>query len=105
MTAIDTKTKPQEQASAPPTDDMTAKAARDWRRERDRSQPLKRDLEAERRAAIREFIGEALTPALNDLDACFLSIDNADDIGAAYHFRRLIAAVKNAAHGFRDLSS
>jgi transposase len=78
--------------------------ALEWRRERDRRESPKRDLEPERKALIRDFIGEALEPAANELDSVLLSLDNGDDIGSAYHFRRLVAAVKAAAGGFRGLA-
>ena len=86
-------------------DDLTARTAREWRAERDRREPFKRDLEAERRALIRQFLIEALGPAANDLAACLMSLDNADDAGGIYHFRRLVAAIRQAAHGFRDLAT
>jgi hypothetical protein len=78
--------------------------ALEWRRERDRRDPLKRDLEAERKALIRDFIVEVLEPAANELDSVLLSLDNGDYIGSAYHFRRLVAAVKAAAGGFKGLA-
>jgi hypothetical protein len=74
-----------------------------WRRERDKQTPLKRDPEAERKALIRDFIGEALEPASNELASCLMSLDNGDDVGGAYHFRRLVAAVKAAAGAFKGL--
>jgi hypothetical protein len=86
-------------------DPLTARAAVAWRKERDARQPLRRNVRAERQALIRDFIAEALTPAANDLDACLLALDNDDDVGSAYHLRRLIVAVKHAAHGFRDLAA
>lgn len=85
-------------------DELTARTAIEWRRERDRREPLKRDLEGERRSLARDFIWEALEPARNDLDAVFLALANDDDAGAAYHLKRLIKGVKAAAHGFRDLA-
>ena len=83
---------------------LTTKAAIEWRKERDRQSPLTRDLHAERLASIRQSIFEALQPAANDLNACLLSMDNVDDVGAAYHFRRVIVAAKAAAQGFRELT-
>jgi hypothetical protein len=88
----------------PSQDDLTARAAREWRKERDRREPLKRVLEAERKAVVRDFIVEALAPTFNELDACLAALDNGDDTGGAYHFRRLVVFIKHAAHGFRDLA-
>jgi hypothetical protein len=76
-----------------------------WRRERDRREPLKRDLEAERRALIRDFIVEALEPAADDLASCLMSLDNADDVGGSYHLKRVIAALKQAARAFAELGA
>jgi hypothetical protein len=87
------------------SDPLTARVAVEWRGERDKREPLKRDLVAERKSTIRDFIAEALTPAANDLEAVFLSLENTDDAGAAHHFRRLDVAIKHAAHAFRDLAA
>jgi hypothetical protein len=65
--------------------------------------PFKRDSEAERKALIRDFIGEALEPASNELPSCLMSLDNGDDVGGACHFRHLVAAVKAAAGAFKGL--
>jgi hypothetical protein len=89
----------------PKTREAWRQSAVEYRKERDKREPLKRDLEAERKATTRDFIVEALTPTANDLDACFLALDIDDDVGAAYHFRRLIVAIKHAAHGFRELAT
>jgi hypothetical protein len=89
----------------PVTRQAWRESAIEWRRERDKREPLKRDLEAERRSLIRDFIIEALTPACNDLDACLLALDNDDDVAGAYHLRRVIVSIKHAAHGFRDLAA
>ena len=89
----------------PTTRQKWGEAAVEWRRERDKREPLKRDLEGERKALTRDFIHEALTPASNDLDAVFLGLANNDDVAAVYHFRRVIKAVKHAAGAFRDLAS
>jgi hypothetical protein len=63
------------------------------------------DVEAERKALVRDFLGEALAPAARELDSAMMSLENDDDQGASYHFRRLVAAIKHAALGFQDLSS
>jgi hypothetical protein len=76
----------------------------EWRRERDRREPLKRDLAAERRAMIRQFLIGALEPAADDLASCLMSLDNANDVGAVYHFRRVVACVNAVAGGFRGLA-
>jgi hypothetical protein len=89
----------------PKTRQAWREAAVEWRRERDKREPLKRDLTAERKALLRDFIAEALTPAANDLNACLLALDNDDDVAAVYHFRRLVIASKHAAHGFRDMAA
>jgi hypothetical protein len=86
-------------------DELTARTAVQWRRERDKREPLKRDLEAERKALIRDFIDEALEPVGNDLDSCLASLANDDDVGTAYHLRRMIIALKAAAHGFKGLAT
>jgi hypothetical protein len=92
--------------SKPATDDgLTSRTAVEWQRERDKREPLKRDLDAERKSLIRDFVSESLEPARNDLDSVLLSIANDDDIGAAYHFRRLVAAIKHAAQGFKELAA
>jgi hypothetical protein len=93
------------EAPACVSDPLTAREAVAWRRERDKREPAKRDLKAERRSLIRDFIAEALTPACNDLDACLLALDNDDDVAGAYHLRRVIVSIKHAAHGFRDLAA
>ena len=85
--------------------DLSARAAVEYRRERDRREPLKRDLEAERKTLIRDFIAEALTSAARDLDAALLSVENDDDVGTVHHFRRLLAAVKHAAQGYKELAA
>jgi hypothetical protein len=95
---------PSNDAPPPMTDALTARTAAEWRREHDRQSPLKRDRHAERLALIRESIIEALEPGASDLYSCLLSLDNRDDVGAAYHFRRVIVAVKAAAQGFRELT-
>jgi hypothetical protein len=92
-------------AVEPPVDDLTARAATEYRRERDRRQPLKRDLEGERKANVRDFIYEALGPAARDLEAVFLALQNNDDTAAIYHFRRVIAGVKSAAGAFKELGA
>lgn len=76
-----------------------------WRRARDRREPLKRDAEAEQRALVLQFLIEALEPAAGELDACLMSLDNGDVVGAAYHFRRIIVALKQAAHAFAKLGA
>ena len=86
-------------------DDLTTRAAIEWRRERDRREPLKRDPEGERKRLVRDFIVEALTPAARDLEAVFLSLENEDDIAAAYHFKCVLAGVKAAAGAFKDLGA
>jgi len=101
-TAPDPNQEPSAEARAGPE---WAESAREWRKERDKREPLKRDLEAERKAPVRDFIVEALTPTFNELDACLAALDNCDDTGSAYHFRRLVVSVKHAAHGFKDLAS
>jgi hypothetical protein len=88
----------------PKTREACSQSAVDWRRERDRQHPPKRDPEAERKSRIRDFAYESLEPARNDLDAVLLSLTNDDDVGADHHFRRLIAAVKHAAPGLKELS-
>ena len=92
-------------AAAYVSDELTAREALKWRAERDKREPLKRDLEAERKALIRDFLFEALELARNDLDAVFLALDNSDDVAGRYHFRRLIAGIKPAAQGFRELAT
>jgi hypothetical protein len=84
---------------------LTARVAREWRRERNRREPLERDLEAERRSLIRDFIFEALEPACNDLSAVLLSLENDDDAATIHHFKRVIKRVKAAAHGCRELAT
>jgi hypothetical protein len=84
---------------------LRAETAPAWCREPDQRRPLRRDIEAERKALVRDFIDEALRRVSNDLDAAFLTLVNDDDVGAVYHFKRVIKAVKTAAHGFRDLAS
>jgi hypothetical protein len=87
------------------TDPLTTREAVAWRKERDARQPLKRDLRAECLALCRDFIDEALEPVGNDWDSCRASLANDDDVGAAYHFRRIIVALKAAAHGFKELAT
>lgn len=91
--------------SAPALGPEWAQSAREWRKERDKRSPLKRDIEAERRGFVRDFISEALEPAGNEMDAVFLALANRDDTAAAYHFRRLVVGVKAAAGGFEELAS
>jgi hypothetical protein len=86
-----------------PANNLTARTAIEWRRERDLKEPLRRDLAAERKARIRDFVHESLQPARNDLDAVLLSLSN-DDVGAVHHFRRVLAAVKCVAVGMRELA-
>lgn len=108
MTAVDTEIRPGAQEQPPDPQRLGpewAKSAREWRKEHDKREPFKRDLEAERKALVRDFIVEALAPTFNELDACLLALDNRDDTGSAYHFRRLVVSVKHAAHGFKDLAS
>jgi hypothetical protein len=90
----------------PAVDDLTPwqRTAIEWRRERDRREPLKRDLEAERKALIRDFIVEALTPAARDLEVLLLSLGNDDDAGAIHHFRRFLAAVRHAEPALKELA-
>jgi hypothetical protein len=85
-------------------DDLTRRTAVEWRRERDQREPLKRDLEAERKARTKEFVLEALEPAADDLDACLRSLANDDIAGSAHHFRRVILALKHAAPALRELA-
>jgi hypothetical protein len=89
----------------PKTREAWRQSAREWRAERDRREPLERDLEAERRSLIRDFICEALDPAGNDLDSCIASLANDDDVGAAYHLRRVIISLKAASLAFKGLAA
>jgi len=100
MTAVSSGATPAPSA----VDSLTTKTAIEWRKDRDKQSPLKRDLRAERLALIRETIVDVLWPAVNDLKSCLGSLENADDVGADHHFRRVIVAVKAVVPGFRELT-
>ena len=80
-----------------------AESARASRAERDKREPLKNDIKAERLALIRDAIFETLGSASYEFNAVLGGLQNDDDVGAVYHFRRLIIGIKAAAHCFRQL--
>lgn len=84
---------------------LTARAAREYRRDRDRHSPLRRDLAAERASLCRDFIGEALEPVGYDWQSCIAALESQDDVAVSYHMRRMVICLKHATFGLRGLSA
>jgi hypothetical protein len=54
---------------------------------------------------LRDFIFEALAPVERDSAAARLCLANDDDVGARYHFKRVVECVKAAAATFKELEA